>query len=232
MPASERIGPPLLSFSRTLVIVGGGRVDFDILAGLVASGAHMVGADGGADLIAQAGVVPDAIIGDLDSLADPQGWARRTRVIHVAEQETTDFEKALYCTRAPVTVALGMTGGRFDHTLAALDAVLRHAHERALILVDEEDVALAATGPVRFTVGRGERISIHPLGPARFLGSEGLDYPLQGVELKPGGRTGTSNVATNGTFSIEPEPGAAPYLLILGQRNLMALIEMAGQSAK
>ena len=47
--------------------------------------------------------------------------------MQIAEQETTDFEKAIYSTRAPVTVALGMTGKRFDHTLAALDAVTRYA---------------------------------------------------------------------------------------------------------
>ena len=44
-----------------------------------------------------------------------------------------------------MTVALGMTGKRFDHTLAALDAVTRYATRRMIILVDEEDVALALT---------------------------------------------------------------------------------------
>ena len=48
-------------------------------------------------------------------------------MIQIAEQVTTDFEKALYSTRAPVTVALGMTGKRLDHTLAALDAVSKYA---------------------------------------------------------------------------------------------------------
>ena len=63
--------------------------------------------------------------------------------MQIGEQETTDFEKSLYSTRAPVTVALGMTGRRFDHTLAALDAVAKYAAKRKIVLVDEEEIAEA-----------------------------------------------------------------------------------------
>ena len=92
-----------------------------LLRDLDASGGHLVAADGGADHIATAGLTPEAIIGDFDSLSQPEDWLGRTRLLRIEEQETTDFEKALYSTYAPVTIALGMTGGRFDHTLAALD---------------------------------------------------------------------------------------------------------------
>src|SRR4029079_1540050 len=143
---------------------------------LATDGAHLVGADGGGDAIAAAGLMPEAVVGDLDSLRDPASWAGRTKLVRVAEQDTTDFEKALYSTRAPVTVALGMTGGRFDHTLAAIDAVLRHASERKIVLIDSDDLALALAEPFAFTVYPGERVSIHPLGPVRFLSSVGLLY--------------------------------------------------------
>ena len=39
-------------------------------------------------------------------------------------------------------------GGRFDHALAALDAVTRYAPERAIILVDEGDLALGGPAVV------------------------------------------------------------------------------------
>jgi thiamine pyrophosphokinase len=213
-----------LSFDGVLVIVGGGAIDAALLRELAAAGAHLVGADGGGDVIAAAGLLPEAIIGDLDSLSDPAGWETRARVVHVAEQDTTDFEKALYSTRAPVTVALGMTGGRFDHTLAALDAVLRHARERRIILVDTHDLALALTEPFSFAVDAGERVSIHPLGPVRFASSEGLLYPLDGLLLAPGVRLGTSNVAVAGRFTMTPVPDQSPWLLIVDRRYLRPLI--------
>src|SRR5690606_19894389 len=131
------------------------------------------------------GLRPEVIIGDFDSLQNPLGWLGKTRLIQLAEQETTDFEKALYSTRAPLTVALGMTGGRFDHTLAALDAVSRHAARRAIILVDEHDIALALTEAFSFTVEPGDRVSVHPLAPVTFWRSDGLEYPLDAVRLEP-----------------------------------------------
>ncbi|MCW5722717.1 MAG: hypothetical protein KIS86_16390, partial [Devosia sp.] len=133
---------PLLTFQRPIAIVGGGAVAPELLRELYGRGVALVGADGGGDAIGAAGLLPEAIIGDLDSLRDRAGWERRTRVLHIPEQVTTDFQKALYSTSAPVTLALGMTGKRLDHTLAALSAVLQYAPTRRLLLVDEVDVAL------------------------------------------------------------------------------------------
>ncbi len=215
----------IVEFDDLLVIVGGGEVSLEDIRELYASGGRLVGADGGADAIVEAGLKPELIIGDFDSLRDPLSWLGKTRLMQITEQETTDFEKSLYSTRAPVTVALGMTGGRFDHTLAALDAVTRHAPQRRIILVDEHDIAVGLTDDFSFAVSPGERVSIHPLVPITFWRSEGLEYPLDAVTLAPGVRTGTSNRAVTGPFAIVPEEGIhAPYLLILERRHLLRLV--------
>ena len=224
----ERALPPqIIPYDGLLVIVGGGRVDQDLLRDLYLTGGHLVGADGGADQIVAAGLKPEAIIGDFDSLANVDEWLGRTRLVRIPEQETTDFEKALYSTKAPVTIALGMTGGRFDHTLAALDAVTRHAKERVIILVDEVDLAMALTGPFSFEVAPRERVSVHPLLPLRFKRSVGLRYPLEGVRLAPGERTGTSNEAVDGPFRIEPESRTKPWLLVLDRNHLFGVAAAA-----
>jgi thiamine pyrophosphokinase len=206
-----------------MAIVGGGAVDPALLVELAERGVALVGADGGGDAIGDVGLVPAAIIGDLDSLTDRAGWEQRTRVIHIPEQITTDFQKALYSTQAPVTLALGMTGKRLDHTLAALSAVLQFAPQRRLLLVDEVDVALAATGPVRFQAGMRERVSIHPLVTIRFERSAGLYYPMDGLLLEPGGLIGTSNEGTGGPVEIIPADNT-PWLLILGKERLWDLL--------
>lgn len=224
---SER-GPNALPlvFDRPLAIVGGGTVDGVLLRELADKNVALVGADGGADTIGAAGLLPVAIIGDLDSLEDRAGWEARTRVIHIPEQITTDFQKALYSTEAPVTLALGMTGKRLDHTLAALSAVLQYAPGRRLMLVDEVDVALAVTGSIAFEAGPRERVSIHPLLPIRFRRSSGLFYPMDGLLLEPGGLIGTSNEGTGGRVEIEPED-ETPWLLILGKERLWDLVGAA-----
>ena len=221
---SERSSEALpLVFDRPLAIVGGGTVDGALLRELAAKGVAMVGADGGADTIDAAGLLPDAIIGDLDSLTNRAGWESRTRVIHIPEQITTDFQKALYSTEAPVTLALGMTGKRLDHTLAALSAVLQYAPGRRLMLVDEVDVALAVTGPIAFDAGVRERVSIHPLVPIHFRSSTGLFYPMDGLLLEPGGLIGTSNEGVGARVEVEPEDDT-PWLLILGKERLWDLV--------
>ncbi|MET3924128.1 thiamine diphosphokinase [Devosia sp. 2618] len=213
----------MVVFDGPMAIVGGGVVDPALLVELVERGVALVAADGGGNTIGDAGLVPVAIIGDLDSLTDRADWERRTRVIHIPEQITTDFQKALYSTSAPVTLALGMTGKRLDHTLAALSAVLQFAPKRKLLLVDEVDVALAVVGPITFTAGLGERVSIHPLLPVDFLRSTGLLYPMDGLRLEPGGLIGTSNEGTGGVVQVVPAD-ETPWLLILGKERLWDLV--------
>jgi thiamine pyrophosphokinase len=213
----------MVVFDGPMAIVGGGSVDPALLRELAGHSVALVGADGGADAIGDAGLVPSAIIGDLDSVRDRAGWEKRTRVIHIPEQITTDFQKAIYSTSAPVTLALGMTGKRLDHTLAALSAVLQYAPTRKLLLVDEVDVALAVVGSIRFQAGMRERVSIHPLLPIRFTRSTGLFYPMDGLLLEPGGLIGTSNEGTGGLVEIVPED-ETPWLLILGKERLWDLV--------
>ena len=215
----------LLSFDRPLAIVGGGTTDIALLHELVAHGVALVGADGGGNAIGAAGLVPEAILGDLDSIEDRADWEQRTRVIHIPEQITTDFQKALYSTSAPVTLALGMTGKRLDHTLAALSALHEVAQSRRVILVDETDVALAVSGPFDFDAARKERISVHPLVPIVFERTEGLFYPMNDLLLDPAGRLGTSNEGTGGRVEIVPKDDT-PWLLILGRDRLWDLVEL------
>ena len=216
----------LLRFSTPLVVVGGGMVSADTLRAVARPGYGLVGADSGADAILSAGLMPDAVIGDLDSVADVARFAPETRVVRIAEQQTTDFEKALYSTEAPVTLALGMTGGRLDHTLAALHALARYAPERRIVLVDGEDLAIAVSGDIGLAVPKETRVSIYPLGRTAFAASEGLAYPLNGLVMEPGLKIGTSNTASETRVNIRLAEGAnAPWLLIVPLGLLESVLE-------
>jgi len=207
------------------VIVGGGVLDPALLGRLAARGS-VVAADGGADVCLEAGIMPDAVIGDMDSISDLAAWRERTKVFRLDEQDTPDFEKCLYSTRAPVTVALGMTGGRLDHTLAALDSASRYAADRHILFADTHDLALAVSGDISLVLEPGERFSVHPLGDVTFARSSGLEYPLDGLTLSPGTRTGTSNAATRERVEIDVAPGEqSPYLVLIELGHLDNLLE-------
>lgn len=210
-----------------LIIVGGGHVDIDLLQSLYAEGAMVIGADGGADICAKAGIMPDAIVGDMDSLADQAFWDGKRKTIKIEEQDTTDFEKCLYSSEAPITICLGVSGKRLDHTLAALDVLVRYSADRAMAIVSETDLVLAVRGQFDFEVEKGARVSVHPIAPIRFATSVGLEFPLEGVDLAPGIRTGTSNRAFAGAFSIVPEGDEnTPYLVIMDKAYLQNWIEV------
>lgn len=214
-----------LPFGAMLVIVGGGEVDPELLKLMDAAGAAIVAADGGANVCGKMGVMPRAIIGDMDSISHVEDWADRTRLIEIGEQETTDFEKCLYATKSDVVVALGMTGRRLDHTLAALECAGRYADSRRIIFVDSHDLALVCRDHFEFTLDARDRLSIHPLGRVTFLDSSGLKYPLDGLVLAPGERSGTSNRVSDGRISIRVAEGAqAPFLVMMAKRYLEPLL--------
>jgi thiamine pyrophosphokinase len=186
----------------------------------------LVAADGGADRLAAMRLSPCAVIGDMDSLADHARWrAGPARFVHLAEQETTDFEKCLYATEAPLYLAVGFTG-RFDHMLAVLHALLAYPSKRVVLIGAEEVSALAPPGGVlRLAVRPGSRVSIYPLLPVTGIHSRGLAWPLEGLALAPGQRIGTSNEARQPLIELGFDgPGALVMLEPDGLETLAAAI--------
>ncbi len=216
----------LIEFENELVIIGGGDINISLLQSLHKNGASIIAADGGANICNRAGIIPEAIIGDMDSLKNMASWQGKSRLLKICEQETTDFEKCLYSTKAPLTIALGISGSRFDHMLAALDIVAKYAALRHIILVDEKNIALAIIGDFSFQLEKGEQLSIFPLGKIEFERSQGLLYPLDELKMELGKKISISNKTTGSSFSIEVKNGnKTPYLLIIDNDYLDDLIK-------
>ena len=203
-----------LRFDRPVTLVGGGALDGAMLAEARALAPGLVAADGAADWLLGQGIRPDAVIGDMDSIRSPDRMPEATRVVHLAEQDSTDFEKCLYATEAPFYLAVGFTGRRVDHMLAVFNAMLRLADKRVVLLGEEEVMALAPPGRVlALCTGAGARVSIFPLAEVTGIRSVGLEWPVAGLTMAPGGRIGTSNRAALDRIEIGfDRPGALVML--------------------
>lgn len=188
------IAPPIIS-ERGVTVIGGGQVTRSDLALATTVAPLLVAADGGADRALELGRMPDWVIGDLDSVSN-RGRAAvpPDRLLHVAEQDSTDFVKCLTRIRAPVVMAVGFAGLRLDHTLAALTALVAQDVGR-VIMIASDDVIFAAPPRVTLPLMPGTRVSLYPMGPARGT-SSGLEWPIDEIDFAPGGRVGTSNRAT------------------------------------
>ncbi len=210
-----------------LTLLGGGPTHFSHVKQSLRIAPILVCADGGADHALKFGHTPEAVIGDFDSLSDEaREQIPADRLHHVAEQDSTDFEKCLQRIEAPAILALGFVGARLDHTLAAC-AVLTRYPDKTVILVGEEDICFLA--PERFSIELpiGTVFSIFPMGPVRGK-SSGLKYPIDGLELAPLGQGGTSNEVTG---PVEVELPGRMTLLILPAAHLEdALHALTGAS--
>ncbi|MEM9044457.1 MAG: thiamine diphosphokinase [Pseudomonadota bacterium] len=213
-----------LTFDHPVTLVGAGALDEAMLAEAMHHAPCLIAADGAADRLTAMGHVPNAVIGDMDSIADRLALERVTRVLSLPEQETTDFEKCLYMVEAPFYLAVGFTGRRLDHTFAVFDAMMRRP-DRPVLLIGEEEV-LALVPPVRrieVLLGRGARVSFVGLNEATGTSSEGLAWSIAGLTMSMGRQVGTSNYATEDMVGFSFD--RAGVLLMLERRQLRPLID-------
>lgn len=153
---------------------------------------RLVAADGGANVALAFGRVPDWVIGDFDSIsAETLAAIPHDRHMKVAEQETTDFEKCLMRLVAPFILGVGFTGARADHALSVWNGLARYPDRRCVIL-GETDLIFAAPPDIALDLAKGTRLSLFPMGQVTGR-SEGLRWPIAGLDFAPDGRIGTSN---------------------------------------
>lgn len=171
-----------------------------------------VAADGGVKAFLRDGLVPDAVIGDLDSLPShlPDSW----NLLHDPDQETNDLEKALeLCSREHVqrVVVLGAVGLRTDQTLKNLSVLVQFSPRfQQLQFRDERfDIQLI---PKNFRLTGcvpGKVVSLFPIsGKVEGITLTGLKYPLHGESLENGVRDGSSNETTGSEVQISYTSGA------------------------
>ena len=215
------------SDSRHAVLVGDGdvpsRAALDAAwPGWDADVALVVAADGGAAKAPLAGLRPDLLVGDADSL-DAAGLAAvRAAGIPVelvpAAKDESDLELAILAalargaTRITVLGALG--GPRFDHALANAWLLAHPALAgRVVVLLDATTrirLLDATGGPAAAElIGRaGDLVSLFAFGAdAEGVSTAGLAYALRDELLPVGPARGLSNVRSGPTARVELRAG-------------------------
>ncbi|MFD1912245.1 thiamine diphosphokinase [Halodurantibacterium flavum] len=205
----------ILRSDRAVTLVGGGSLHHSHLPDALAIAPCLVAADGGADAAMLAGLRPEAVIGDFDSISPAAQEAFADVLHHVTEQESTDFDKCLRLVEAPFYLALGFLGERLDHTLAAFTSLVTY-RDRRCILVGERDICFLAPERLNLSLPEGTRLSLYPMGAVRGEGS-GLRWPIAGLDFAPDGRIGTSNMVT-GPVALRFD---APRMLVILPRGCL-----------
>lgn len=198
------------------MLIGGADFDDDALHRTRALAPRVVAADGGADAALARGVMPEAVIGDFDSLSKEARGRLSPAILHpIAEQDSTDFDKCLRNIRAPLVIGVGFSGARLDHQLATCNVMVRYPARRCILLGREELVFLAPPA-LRLDAPPGCAVSLFPMGAVEGS-SDGLRWPIGGMQFAPDGRIGTSNEATG---AVHLSVTAPKMLVILPQEML------------
>jgi len=206
---------------RVVVVAGGGplsalAVSVGDMAGATHEGSFIVAADSGLDFAVASGLVPNVLVGDLDSIsAAGRMWAYEhgaTIEEHAPDKDMTDTELAIArALQVPEVSDLMLLSGsagadeRLDHLLGIVLA-LGHPSLAAL------DTVRAVIGVTDFRVlhpGRATTLDIQPgqqfsllalHGPCTGVNAIGARWPLNNATLTSSEARGLSNKA-----SLEPE---------------------------
>lgn len=206
-----------LSSPGGVTLVGGGAITPDDMNEALARAPVLVAADGGADAAMALDKMPDMAIGDFDSISHTTRQVLGPdRLMHIAEQDSTDFAKSLSRVTARFILAIGFSGRRLDHTLAALNVMVRHPQPPCIMLA-AEDIAFRAPPRLELPLASGTRISLFPMGNT-YGESTGLRWPVNGIDFAPAGRVGTSNEAL-GPVSLQ----LTGDMLVMLPRNCLDL---------
>jgi len=203
---------------RVAIFLNGSPDSPDLLRYVARRADLIVAADGGAGYALEAGVVPDLVVGDMDSLGEDlaREVERRGASLerHPVRKDKMDGHLAVLAARergATTADLVCALGGR----LGALFAVTH-------ILLAAERIGLCSTVVAErgriFVIEDGSRtvlgvqqdsVSIFPLaGPATGVTLESMEYPLENATLEPGDTLGFHNELIGKEARISVREGA------------------------
>lgn len=179
-------------------------------------------ADGGYDHAKAAGIIPDFLIGDFDSIqsfSDPE----IEKIVYPSEKDDTDTGLCLSTALehgCKDILILGGLGGRLDHTISNIELITGKIHLADSIMIKDRhnSCVVIKDGSITLKKQENQFISVFSMTEKSYGVSEfGVKYPLDKVTLPFGSTLGTSNEYVNDTAEISVENGI--LLIVLSDKE-------------
>lgn len=196
-----------------------GAPDSPGLMRAAAEGADLVvAADGGARYALRAGIVPDLIVGDMDSMGEEP--AREAESLgaslerHPVRKDKMDGHLAVLAARergARAADLLCAAGGRFGALFAVPHILLaaERAGLRSTVIADWGRMFVVEAGARTLEGEPRDSVSLFPLaGRAAGVTLRGLGYPLENARLEAGDTLGFHNEMTGREAAVSVGDGA------------------------
>lgn len=191
------------------LIIGSGNFSKNALK-LSDEKTYTICADGGYDHAKKHGIVPDILLGDLDSIKTE---SEIKTIVYPAEKDETDSEIALKFAidNGYLDIVMtGVTGTRLDHTLNNI-FLLKTAKELGAnaVIVDDNNEIYYVDGKFRFSGEAGGFFSVIPISADICVSIENAKYEIFKTRIAFGESRGISNEFLEGECVITVEDGAA-----------------------
>jgi len=197
--------------NRALILANGKSPSKRLFQKILVSADLFICADGGANTAARFGCTPDLIIGDFDSIKKKTiEHFSNVDMKRLQDQNSTDLEKALTAAlqkKCKEIVVLGATGGRLDHALGNLSALIKFSGKVHIIFIDNTGKFIAVHQSIEFCFPVGTIISLLPLSRCSGIVTKGLKWNLKNELLELGVRESTSNVVVSSPVNINVRKG-------------------------
>ena len=164
-------------------------------------------ANGGADRALAAGIEPDFVIGDLDSVSEKaRGNLPKECFILRPSQFATDLEKTLqFAVEKGVTSAtvIGITGNRLDHQVCNLNILEKFSDRLEITTLDDTGLGCFVRDKLTFQGQIGRQVSILVFRKADGIATKGLKYPLDNDTMEWAVNDGLSNEIVSNPVEIK-----------------------------
>ena len=210
---------------KAVVVSNGDIKDINLAKYILRDSSIIIAADGGARHILNSGFMPDALIGDLDSVdketLDKIKASHCTIVKYPREKDYTDTQIAIdYAIekKADNITFLGCIGDRIDHSLANIFLLVKLIKQGIkACIVNEKNTIYITCDFIKLDGKIGDLLSLIPVGgDVTGIYTKGLKYGLEGKIIKMGDPLGISNVFIGNTIEVKIESG---YLLVILSRD-------------
>ena len=203
---------------RAAIFLNGSPDSSDLLRSVTGRADLVVAADGGARYALEAGVVPDLVVGDMDSLGEDLALEVERRGAslerHPARKDEMDGQLAVMAARergASAADLLCAVGGGLG-ALFAIPHILLAAERiglRSTVVAGQGRMFVVEAGSRTVQGDPHDSVSIFPLsGPATGVTLEGMEYPLEKASLEPGDTLGFHNELIGRKATVSVEEGA------------------------
>lgn len=203
------------------IVVNGDMKDFEFHKAAMEKCDFIVAADGAGNHLLKIGVLPDCLIGDMDSIKEEvyeHFWSKNIEVIvYPPQKDKTDTELAidLMVERGyREALMLGVFGDRADHTMGNI-YMMYYAWQKGLKLTmtDENNfLQLMSEGEWILDAKTGQTVSFLSMGMvAEGISLEGFEYPLTDYNLHLGSTRCLSNRAIQDCPKVKLRKG---FLLV------------------